>query len=171
MSDSRLNSIHLPAPRREQFRLVRAALLGTTGDATIAGSLPPNASYAAPDRTSYEDGNQGDRVRSTYVLVDNNHVHQLKVGINTVGRMPDNDVVVADPYVSRRHVAIVVHSNGGCELHDVASKNGTLINGRTLSGPTPLHAGDQIRLSDHLLIFRSEDDRPRPPDVEKTRIE
>jgi pSer/pThr/pTyr-binding forkhead associated (FHA) protein len=79
-------------------------------------------------------------------------------------------VVLADPYVSRRHVAIVVHAHGGCELHDVASKNGTLINGHGISGPTRLNSGDHIRLSDHLLIFLCHDDGGRSA-VEHTQAE
>jgi len=40
--------------------------------------------------------------------------------------MPDNDVVLQDAYVSRRHCAILIHLTGErCELHDIASKNGT----------------------------------------------
>ena len=60
----------------------------------------------------------------------------FKVGLNTVGRMPDNDVVVQDAYVSRRHCAIVVHTGDRCEVHDIASKNGTYLNGHKISGPT-----------------------------------
>ncbi len=68
-----------------------------------------------------------------------------------MGRLPDNDVVIDDPTVSRRHCAIVVHSTLVVELHDVASKNGTTINGKRLEGPTRLKDGDEICLCDRKL--------------------
>ena len=75
------------------------------------------------------------------------------VGLNSVGRLPDNDVVIDDATVSRRHCAIVVHSDMSIEIHDVASKNGTLVNGTKLAGPTRLRDGDEIGLSERRLTF------------------
>ncbi|QEG29459.1 Transcriptional regulatory protein EmbR [Gemmata obscuriglobus] len=73
--------------------------------------------------------------------------------MNSIGRLPDNDVVVNDECVSRRHCAIVVHSDLRCELHDVASKNGTILNGRRIPQPTKLQSGDQITLCNRRLTF------------------
>jgi pSer/pThr/pTyr-binding forkhead associated (FHA) protein len=88
------------------------------------------------------------------MLVENQRLrHPLKIGLNTIGRLPDNDVVVADPHVSRRHCTIVVHADQCCELHDTASKNGILVNGVRISGPTPLKPGDEIRMGDLVLVF------------------
>jgi pSer/pThr/pTyr-binding forkhead associated (FHA) protein len=70
--------------------------------------------------------------------------------------MPDNDVVMADGSVSRRHCAIVLHASRGCEIHDTASKNGTYLNGKRILGPTRLVAGDEIRMSDHTIVFQSD---------------
>lgn len=88
-------------------------------------------------------------------LMDKEGIYPLRVGVNTVGRLPDNDVVIHGPYVSRRHCAILVHAAEGCELHDIASKNGTYLNGRPLAGPTPLASGDEIRMCDRQLVFYS----------------
>jgi pSer/pThr/pTyr-binding forkhead associated (FHA) protein len=96
-----------------------------------------------------------------YWLTDNRYVYPLRPGINTVGRSPENDVVLQDCYISRRHCAILVHGGNRCELHDTASKNGILVNGRKLSGPTALRPGDEVRLCDLRLIFMS---RHAPPD-------
>ena len=80
--------------------------------------------------------------------MDRDCVYPLKVGINTVGRSSENDVVVGDAFVSRRHCAILVHHSTVCELYDTASKNGTLVNGTEI--PTgvqvPLREGDRINL-------------------------
>ena len=41
--------------------------------------------------------------RFTCYLKDGNNVYPLHLGMNSVGRLPDNDVVVRDECVSRRH--------------------------------------------------------------------
>src|SRR5262245_56946551 len=86
-------------------------------------------------------------------LLDRGRQVPLKVGLNSIGRLPDNDVVIDDATVSRRHCAIVVHSDLTIEIHDVASKNGTTVNGHKILGPTRLRDNDEIGLSDHKLTF------------------
>jgi hypothetical protein len=155
MSDAHLNSMHLEAPRREVFRRAREALLGAIGDQTcnaagLAALLPDHDSDSRTILQCYSG-----RLPPGYdfVLVEKDAIYQLKVGVNTVGRLTDNDVVLSDPYLSRRHCAILVHATKDCEVHDVASKNGTFVNGRRLEGPTRLHSGDEIRLCDRPVIF------------------
>ncbi len=92
-------------------------------------------------------------VASPFALVERGRAHPLRVGINTVGRLADNDVVIDDPHVSRRHCAVLVHSNQSCELHDVASKNGTFLNGERVTCPTRLKPGDEIRMCDLNLVL------------------
>ena len=78
----------------------------------------------------------------------------MRIGVNTIGRLPDNDVVIQGAR-SRRHCAILVHVGDGCELYDIASKNGTFINGSKLAGPTHLNPGDKIRMCDRQFVFMS----------------
>jgi pSer/pThr/pTyr-binding forkhead associated (FHA) protein len=91
-------------------------------------------------------------------LKDQEAIYPLKIGVNTIGRMPDNDVVIEDGHVSRRHCAVLVHARNDCELYDVASKNGTFINGQRLSGSVRLKSGDEIRMCDHPIIFMSQNE-------------
>jgi pSer/pThr/pTyr-binding forkhead associated (FHA) protein len=72
--------------------------------------------------------------------------------------MPDNDVVIQDACISRRHCAILIHLSHGCELHDVASKNGTFINGHRLTGPTQLNSGDEITMCNRQFVFVTKED-------------
>ena len=91
-------------------------------------------------------------------LLDRDHcVYPLHVGLNTLGRSPDNDVVLQDAFTSRRHcrAILAIHHRTGCEIHEVASKNGTYLNGVRLAGPTPLHAGDEIRVCDQRFMLMS----------------
>jgi pSer/pThr/pTyr-binding forkhead associated (FHA) protein len=108
-------------------------------------------------------------VAAKFVLMDRDYVYPLKVGLNTIGRMPDNDVVLEDAYVSRRHCAVLVHAGDQCELHDVASKNGTFLNGHKISGPTRLKSGDEIRMCNKLLVFVARVPEPGSPGTLITR--
>jgi pSer/pThr/pTyr-binding forkhead associated (FHA) protein len=86
-------------------------------------------------------------------LLDRGRQIPLKIGLNSIGRLPDNDVVIDDPTVSRRHCAIVVHSDLSVEIHDIASKNGVVVNGHKSPGATPLKDADEISLCDRRLVF------------------
>jgi hypothetical protein len=67
----------------------------------------------------------------------------------TIGREPINDIVMNDAEVSRRHTRISFR-DGGYFAEDLGSTNGTFVNGRRLTGPTPLHHGDIIDLGDSI---------------------
>jgi pSer/pThr/pTyr-binding forkhead associated (FHA) protein len=154
MSDH-LNSIHLEAPRREEFRHARARLLDACGERTRYVMHQPEAApeAASDSRTIYQDLENRLPVGAEYALLDKNRAYPLKFGLNTIGRLPDNDIVIEDAFVSRRHCAVLVHTNNGFEIHDVASKNGTFVNGNKLAGPIALKSGDEIRMCDKQLIF------------------
>ena len=153
--DPRLLSVHLEGnPRRDAFRAARGRVEHAAGGHTLAGEvrLPLGAEHRelktlAPGEVPVKPGG------AHCWLLDRGRQIALKVGLNSVGRLPDNDIVIDDATVSRRHCAIVVHSDLTIEIHDVASKNGTLVNGRKLQGPTRLRDGDEIGLSERRLTF------------------
>src|SRR4051812_8500003 len=133
MTDGRLNSVHLESPRRQEFRVARDVLLHARGGETVAAEQHHLAALAEGSPTAVQRQG-GTPAVARFVLMDSDYVYPLKVGLNTIGRMPDNDVVIQDAYVSRRHCAVLVHLTGDrCELHDVASKNGTLLNGQKIN--------------------------------------
>jgi len=70
----------------------------------------------------------------------------------TVGRSPDNDLVLADSVVSRHH-AIMERIKAGWCLPDLNSSNGTEINGQRVSEMTALRNGDEILIGRSRLIF------------------
>ncbi|MFN4279801.1 FHA domain-containing protein [Thermosynechococcus sp.] len=76
------------------------------------------------------------------------------VGYNTftIGRDPNNDLVIEHPTVSRHH-ARIERRNGDFLLTDLGSSNGTFVNGREVEEPTLLRVGDTIRIcSDRLVL-------------------
>jgi hypothetical protein len=153
--DPRLQSIHLEGnPRREAFRAARGRVEHAAGGHTVAGEvrIPLGAEYR--ELKTLAPGDVPVKQAGVHCwLLDRGRQVPLKVGLNSVGRLPDNDIVIDDATVSRRHCAIVVHSDLTIEIHDVASKNGTLVNGQKLQGPTRLRDGDEIGLSERRLTF------------------
>lgn len=157
MSEAHLQSIHLTDnPRRELFRQARLQLEGACGLPTLLGVLPPTSSEATPDGVTRTLPPMTPGGPCHYMLKDGDQIYPLNVGVNTVGRLPDNNVSIRDEHVSRRHCAVVVHTNGQCEVHDIASKNGTLLNGKKIAGPTRLRVGDQLTLCTRKLTFLAE---------------
>jgi pSer/pThr/pTyr-binding forkhead associated (FHA) protein len=65
--------------------------------------------------------------------------HELVLG------REDVDVLVEDPEVSRRH-ASVRPVDGGLEIDDLGSSNGTFVNGVRVRETKLLRHGDEIRL-------------------------
>jgi hypothetical protein len=151
MADPRLNSLHLEAPRRQEYRRARDVLLGARGSQTIFACRDDDSQ--AFSRTVIQKQDGGADPELTCWLLDGEFLYPLHIGVNTLGRSNDNDLVVDDAYVSRRHGAILVHVNESYELHDTASKNGIYLNGTRLSGPAILNSGDEIRVSNRQFVF------------------
>jgi pSer/pThr/pTyr-binding forkhead associated (FHA) protein len=160
MADERFQSIHLEgqAARREQFREARRALENGLGTHTIAGELGMLASGDAGDGATLVAPTG---LSHAYWLTDGAINHQLSVGVNSVGRLPDNQVVIRDEHISRRHFAIVIHSDGRCEIHDIASKNGTCVDGRKVNGMATIQSGQVISVCTKKMRFIAGD----PPSV------
>jgi len=60
-----------------------------------------------------------------------------------IGRAQDNDVVLDDPQVSRHHAQVVRRGNQ-IIVEDLGSTNGTLVNGRHITGPHVLQPTETI---------------------------
>lgn len=74
--------------------------------------------------------------------------------IVTVGRNPDNDVVISDARVSRVHLQIIVNDNGDCSVVDLNSANGTYVNGQKIFGEVRLQPSDTIRIGNTTLPWQ-----------------
>lgn len=60
-----------------------------------------------------------------------------------IGRGADNDMVVDDLVVSRRHAELWAHPDGRYEIVDLGSHNGTFLNGRPVAR-APVVPGDVV---------------------------
>lgn len=69
-----------------------------------------------------------------------------------IGRMPDNDLVVSNPKVSRHH-AVIVCTADGFVVRDLGSANGTYVEEARIIDSHLLHDGDRIRIGDQSWTF------------------
>ena len=69
----------------------------------------------------------------------------------TVGRAPGCAVLLDDPTVSSRHARVFPQRDGHL-IDDLGSRNGTMVNGRRIQGPTPLSAGDRISIGPNVEL-------------------
>jgi two-component system, NtrC family, response regulator GlrR len=69
-----------------------------------------------------------------------------------VGRDPTCDLVLADERVSRRHAALDVVDDGRTVLRNLASRNGTFVDGRRVEESLVLEGDERIVLGDTVLL-------------------
>lgn len=63
--------------------------------------------------------------------------------VTTIGRAPTNTIQLPDTFASSHHALLALRS-GQWWLEDRESRNGTLLNGQPLGGPTVVSGGDVI---------------------------
>ncbi|MGI8551408.1 MAG: FHA domain-containing protein, partial [Dehalococcoidia bacterium] len=76
----------------------------------------------------------------------------LRKSVTTIGRGPDNDIVLRDNLASRHHARVMEYS-GEYFLHDLDSVNGSRVNRERLDGPVRLRSGDEIVIGSVRLLF------------------
>ena len=110
----------------------------------------PGAPLAArpPEATGLHAAVGGDR-GDALLVVESAPGHQsgsrYDVGSGaTLGR-GDVEIVLEDPFASSQH-ARIERQGGAVVLEDLGSTNGVKVNGRRITGPTPLEPGARIAL-------------------------
>jgi hypothetical protein len=68
-----------------------------------------------------------------------------------LGRRDDNDVVIDDPQISRRHASLS-REEGEFVLRDLGSANGTFLNAVRITEPHALREGDAVGLGSAVLL-------------------
>src|ERR1041385_9246078 len=74
-----------------------------------------------------------------------------------VGRSQDNAIPIAAGNLSRRHTRFVCR-DGKLIVVDLASTNGTFLNGKRISSPQVLKQGDKVYVGDNTFTFELPDD-------------
>ena len=87
---------------------------------------------------------------------------EYSVGVGlTIGRAPDNAVIIDNPAVSGHH-ARVFSESGAVILEDLNSTNGTFVNGQHTKRSV-LRAGDVLQVGKHQLVFEHTQEWTAPP--------
>jgi hypothetical protein len=117
-----------------------------------------------PRRSDYFDGWPTERADNGRLPI---HQHRQQIPLHssvTIGRDPhDNAVYIADGRISRKH-ALLEERQGQWILTDLQSANGTYVNGRVITNPTPIQPGDLIQVGDTSLRLETAGQLP-PPQV------
>ncbi|QSE90277.1 ATP-binding cassette domain-containing protein [Rhodococcus pseudokoreensis] len=126
------NGIYVDGERREKVP-VTSPVRVRLGDATEGPVV--RLSIEDPDATRQDVGARWDEstisVGTPSAPTAAPH-EETPAGSLTVGRSPDNDIVVKDVLASRHH-AIVHHVPSGLEIDDLGSVNGTFVGGARVS--------------------------------------
>jgi hypothetical protein len=101
-------------------------------------------------------------VRATLTVLeghesDKGRVFRLEKPYNVIGRHPHSDVHLAAHTVSTRHAAIFLTRAMEWRIEDLASKNGTVLNG-SLVKRFALHPGDKMFIGDDLIQIEIEEE-------------
>ncbi|MFN8533722.1 MAG: SUMF1/EgtB/PvdO family nonheme iron enzyme [Dehalococcoidia bacterium] len=131
---TRLNGVPLPAnaptPLAPGDKLHIGSIVLTVEEASV-----PSARQARPVRLE--------------VRTPGNPAHAIEVPRFPfrIGRVPANDLVIADPLVSSQHGELLERS-GSLVYVDLTSRNGSRVNGRPAAPgmDVPLHSGDRIQI-------------------------
>ena len=74
-----------------------------------------------------------------------------------IGRHPYNEVSLADLTVSRYHCWVKMRDGGFC-VEDLASSNGTYVNGERIQKECSLKKGDLVRVGAIEFLFRESEE-------------
>ena len=112
-----------------------------TKETLALNALKPDASAQGepPAKLTFETGPFAQRV----VGMPDSHA--------TVGRAPDNDIIIGDPATSGHHCRIEVRQ-GAYWISDLGSTNGTLVNGEPIIDKQLDH-GDVISIGQNTIRF------------------
>ena len=101
------------------------------------------------------------------LLIENGELagRRYAVGENglRLGRSSSNDVSVADEELSRNHCLFETVGEDGIRVTDLASANGTLVNGRPLDkDPVVLRVGDRVEVGATRILVVGDGPKPAP---------
>ncbi len=101
---------------------------------------------------------------------DEGKKHELKPGKNTIGRSPDNDIVIIDGSLSRRHAEIsLTPDQNQYTITDLDSLNGTCVNGSRINY-AEINDGDSLGCGTVMFQFSIKTHKPATPDPSEEGI-
>ena len=129
-----------------QARLVRAH--GSGDDQRVEQADHGNTMvYSTSDRLREElDRPRGPEPTGRAMVLAEGKRMVVSASGAVIGRSRDCDITLNDPNVSRHHAEIRPDGRGGWLVEDLGSTNGVKVDGRRITGPTPLAPGSRVAL-------------------------
>jgi SARP family transcriptional regulator, regulator of embCAB operon len=134
---SRIQDLEARILRQETLDVVKAARVSAIDTLTVFGQS--SAASAGPVSAHLVDTATGTR-------------HPLTSGLTRIGRLDDNDIILADNDVSRHHAAIV-DTRTSYLMVDMHSRNGVQVDGQRITTTAPLTDGSAIGIGTHRFTF------------------
>jgi hypothetical protein len=97
-----------------------------------------------------------------FLILDGRRTVDLRGSLIAIGRALDNDVILEDPRVSRKHAQMRLRYDRYV-LYDLGSRGGTLVNGYPID-ECVLHSGDVIAFSGVQVVYGEERSTPSRSD-------
>ncbi|HEX9833877.1 MAG TPA: BTAD domain-containing putative transcriptional regulator [Mycobacterium sp.] len=111
-------------------------------DTTLAGTF-----ISLANRTAINTGKSRAQLRAS-----TGECFPVKGVATRIGRRSDNDIVLADPRVSRHH-AVIIDTGSSFMLIDARSANGVELDHSRIRGSAPLVDGCHVRIGEHDFRF------------------
>lgn len=97
-------------------------------------------------------------------LIDGVVAHKFEIdsGELSIGRLPQNDIIIDDSSVSSSHALVECKSNPDFPeileyfIKDLGSTNGTEVNGNKIEGSVQLHNNDEVKIAWNSFKFVDE---------------
>lgn len=134
------------------FFVYRAIRVGIS---EVRGTPEPRPAPAPRGQRQARPVRKGRDAGSVVVLGENGkRVASVKLsGTIQIGRAEACQIRLDDTYASQFH-ARIFSRNGSWWLEDLGSTNGTYLNQRKVTGPTPIGAGDRVKIGKSVLELR-----------------
>lgn len=140
------------------FTLRRRVHVTLATDPTVSGGEAMVIAWHSADPlkitkelTPVEDEPGREAPGGAFLMVDGRSHYELVKSETTIGRLLENDVVLDDPHISRRHARIVLEAPSYV-IYDRNSTAGTFVNGTRVSGHR-LRPGDVITIAGIDIVY------------------
>lgn len=150
------SSVGLVFHKPPKIELVTRSKIGI-GSFSITAHFSPKDPLLSDTAVMIQDNEEGhDPImpENAMLIIAGKTNFPLEKSVIDIGRHSSNDLVLADPHVSRHHAQLRVIKNHYV-IFDVGSTGGILINGRRVHQAT-LNPGDVIRIGMVNLIYNQE---------------
>jgi pSer/pThr/pTyr-binding forkhead associated (FHA) protein len=136
-----------PGERRTLAGGEKVSFGGVEMQVSLPGQVSGNATQVFASNKTAAIASAPKKEVSPATLVGEGKEFPLRAGVNGFGRKADNDIQIADPYVSGRHGTIEITDQGNF-ITDTGSTNGTMLNDAKLvpNMRTAMNPDDVIRL-------------------------